>query len=161
MTIIGGPTWRLQLVTFACTWDVFATSSFNIGLPTYFVAHYFCERALYAVFCWRFCFKKSRAKLFDSGVANIMSKVTHVGVHAWCWHHVFVLLVQFALVILTVWLRLSLTSLSFKNTTIHINLLPGVFCFLRLMFAFIQALHRLSSLSDILVLHDSNRDFHA
>ena len=33
-----------------CTCAVFATSSFNFGLPTYFVSHYCYGRALYAVF---------------------------------------------------------------------------------------------------------------
>ena len=43
----------------------------NFGLPTYFVSHYCYGRALYAVFY-------SRAELFDCGVANDMSKGTHL-----------------------------------------------------------------------------------
>jgi len=57
---------------------VFATSSFfNLGPPTYFVSHYSCRRALHAVF-YRRVLKKSRAELFDYGVATVMSKVTHM-----------------------------------------------------------------------------------
>jgi len=65
---------------------VFPTSSFNFGPPTYFVSHYYCGRALHAVFYRRYFFrkkKKSRAELFDYGVTTVMSKVTHMlyGVH--------------------------------------------------------------------------------
>ena len=70
-------------------------------------------------------FKKSRAELFDCGVANDMSKVTYVGVH-----HVDTLFlfcsVHFALDHLKInlaWLLQRLVSLSFKKTTVHINLL--------------------------------------
>ena len=35
---------------YICTCTVFTTSSFNFGLPTYFVSHYCYRRALYAVF---------------------------------------------------------------------------------------------------------------
>ena len=61
-----------------CTCAVFATTSFNFGLPTYFVSHYCYGRALYAVFYRRVFFLKSRAELFDCGVSNDMSKVTHL-----------------------------------------------------------------------------------
>ena len=33
-----------------CTCAVFATTSFNFGLPAYFVSHYGYGRVLYAVF---------------------------------------------------------------------------------------------------------------
>jgi len=73
---------------------VFATSSFNFGPLTYFVSHYCCRRELHAVLYRRvfFFYKKSRAELFDYGVATLMSMVKHMlyGVH------VYVLLVQFA-----------------------------------------------------------------
>ena len=59
-----------------CTCAIFSTS-INFGLPTYFVSHYCYRRALYPVFF----LKKRRGELFDSGVANNMSKVTHVGLH--------------------------------------------------------------------------------
>ena len=39
------------------TCAVFATSSLNFGLPTYFVSHYFYGKALYAVF-YRSFFEK-------------------------------------------------------------------------------------------------------
>ena len=71
---------------------VYATSSFNFGLPTYFVSHYCCGRALYAVFYRKVCLKKIRAELL-----TVMSKVTHLLVCivlTLC----FVLLVQLALV---------------------------------------------------------------
>ena len=72
--------WRAHMMPKArnvCT--RFATFSFNFSLPTYFVSHCCYGRALYAVFC-RIAFfeKKSRAELFDSGVENDMSKVTHM-----------------------------------------------------------------------------------
>ena len=54
-----------------CTCGIFTTSS-NSGPPTYFVSHYCCGRALYAVFHRRVFFQKSRADLFDCGVANVM-----------------------------------------------------------------------------------------
>ena len=76
-----------------CTCAVFATTSFNFGLSTYFVSHYCYGRALYAVFYRRVLKKINTAELFDCGVSNDMSKVTHPLV---C--NVFVLLVQFALV---------------------------------------------------------------
>ena len=68
-----------------CTCAVFVTSSFNFGLPTYFVSHCCYGRALHAVLYRRVLFKKSRTELFGCGVANNMSKVhkghTYVGVH--------------------------------------------------------------------------------
>ena len=67
--------WRAHMTPTArniCTCAVFATTSFNFGLPTYFVSHGYCYgRALYAVFY-------RRAELFDCGVSNDMSKVTHL-----------------------------------------------------------------------------------
>ena len=66
--------WRAHMTRTArniCTCAVFATTSFNFGLPTYFVSHGYCYgRVLYAVFY-------RRAELFDCGVSNDMSKVTH------------------------------------------------------------------------------------
>ena len=41
-----------------CTCVVFATSSFNFGLPTYFVSHYCYGRALYVVLYRRVFLKK-------------------------------------------------------------------------------------------------------
>ena len=64
-----------------CTCVIFATSSFNFGLPTYFVSHHCYGRALYAVFYRRVSFLKSRAELFDCGVVNDTSKVTHMLVY--------------------------------------------------------------------------------
>ena len=144
--------WRVLIMTRTarniCTCAVFATTSFNFGLPTYFVSHGYCYgRALYAVFY-------RRAELFDCGVSNDMSKVTHI---SWCaswWHNVFVLLVQFALVHF-VWLRQKLVFLSLKKTTVHINLLE-YFCFLEIDVCVFPSLCWLCSLSDILARHDLN-----
>ena len=159
MTIIGGSTWNLQLITFVhvpfspplllilafqlvpilchtivteghyiysvfyrrvniiIIWDLLiCIAQISIQGKKFSSAHYIDSRA----------FKKvSRAELFDCGVANDMSKVTHVGVH--CVDRiVFVLLVQFALLHLKkinfVWLCQRLVSLSFKKTTVHISL---------------------------------------
>ena len=84
-----------------CTCAVFATTSFSFGLPTYFVSHYCHGWALYAVFYRRVFSKKNRvhrAELFDCGVSNDISKVTHQLVCIVLTLNVFVLLVQFALV---------------------------------------------------------------
>ena len=50
---------------------------FRHRLPAYFVSHYCHGWALYAVFYRRVFLKKNRAELFDCGVSNDMSKVTH------------------------------------------------------------------------------------
>ena len=68
--------WRSHMTRTArniCTCAVFATTSFNFGLATYFVSHYCHGWALYAVFYRR----GHRAELFDCGVSNDMPKVTH------------------------------------------------------------------------------------
>ena len=44
-----------------CTCAVFATTSFNFGLPTYFVSYYGYGRALYGVFCRRVAFLQELA----------------------------------------------------------------------------------------------------
>ena len=86
-------------------------------------------------------FFQSRAELFDCGVANDMSKVTHLLV---C----IVLTPSFCFASSVsfdsfkkfnfVWLRQRLVLLSFKKTTVHLNLLEYIFVFLRSMFAFIS-----------------------
>ena len=52
-----------------CTHAVFATSSFNFGLNQPILFHTVVTEEF---------FKKSRVELFNSGVANGMSKVTHM-----------------------------------------------------------------------------------
>ena len=82
----------------------FATSSFNFGLPTYFVSHYYYRRALYAVFYGKVFFKESRADLL-----TVVWQMTCQ--RWWC-----ALLVQFALVHLKfylVWLRFALRRLPY------------------------------------------------
>ena len=75
--------WRSHMTRTArniCTCAVFATTSFNFGLPTYFVSHYCHGWAWYAVFYRRVFLKENRghrAELFDCGVSNDMPKVTH------------------------------------------------------------------------------------
>ena len=73
----------------------------------------------------KFFLKKSRAELLIV-VWQMTCQRSQMFWCALCSHHVFVLLVQFALVHLKikfVWLCQRLVSLSFKKTTIHINLL--------------------------------------
>ena len=75
--------WRAHMMPMACNiWacSVFTTTSFNFGLPTYFVSHYCYGRALHDVF-YRRVFLKSRAELFECGVENEMSQVTHLLVY--------------------------------------------------------------------------------
>ena len=92
-----------------CTCAVF-TTSFNFGLPAYLVSHYFSyTRVLYAVF-YSFFKRKVEQNCFDCGVANDLSKATHM----------------FVCIMLTpcfnfVWLCQRLVSLSFQKTTVHIN----------------------------------------
>ena len=87
--------WRAHMTRTArniSTCAVFATSSFNPGLPTYFVSHYCYGRALYAVFYRKVCSKKVEQELL-----TVMSKITHLLVCivlTLC----FVLIVQLALV---------------------------------------------------------------
>ena len=91
--------WRVHMTPTArsiWTCAVFATSSFNFGLPTYYVSHDCYGRALYVVFYSKCFFKKSRAELL-----TVMWQMTCQRSHiCWCasWHNVFVLLVQLALV---------------------------------------------------------------
>ena len=123
MTIIGGLTWRIRLVTFEqCR---FPTSSFNFGLPTYFVSHGYCYGR--AFIC---CFLIEEQSCLTV-VCQMTCQRSHICWCASCWHNVFVLLVQFALVHF-VWLRQKLVLLSFKNSTVHINLLE-YFCFLEIV----------------------------
>ena len=111
-----------------CTRVVCATSSFNFGLPNLYCFTLLSRKKRFS--------KKSEAELFDWGVANDMSKVTHV-----CVHHVDTLFlfcsVPFALDHLEInfaWLLQRLVSLSFKKATVHITLLAEYF-FLKSMFA--------------------------
>ena len=108
--------WRSHITPTACnicTRAIFPTSSFNLGFPTYFVSRCCYRRRPFS--------KKSRAELFDCGLANDTSKVTQ----CWCAsrrHHVFVLLSSVALVHLKInfaWLYQRLVLLSFKKTTVQ------------------------------------------
>ena len=69
---------------------VFATSFvFHFGPPTCFISLNFCRRALHTVFYRRHFFKVEYSCLTTGH--------TYVAWCAWCWHHVYVLLVRFAL----------------------------------------------------------------
>ena len=73
--------WRVHMTPTArniCTCAVFATTFLNFGLPTNFVSLYCYRKASYAVFYRRVFLKKSRAEVFDYGVANDKSKVSHL-----------------------------------------------------------------------------------
>ena len=144
-----------------CTCAVFATSSFNFGLLTYSVSHFCYGRALYAVFCRNVCLKKSRAELLTV-VWQMTCQRSHICWCVSCWHDVFyfassVSFGSFENLILS---SQRLVSLSFKKTTVHINLLEQFF-FLR------DRCLRLSlSLLTLFVMwhlapHDSNIDSHA
>ena len=77
-----------------CTCAVFATSSFNFGLPTYFVSHYCYSRALYAVFYRKVWFKKKYSRAVDCDVKSH----TSVGVYRVDTMFCFASSVQLALV---------------------------------------------------------------
>ena len=120
-----------------CTCAVFATSSFNFGLLTYSVSHYCYGRPLYAVFCRNVCLRA-----VDFGVTNDMSKVIHLLVcivltQCFC----FATSVSFGSFEKLILSSQRLVSLSFKKTTVHINLLEQFFFSLRSMFAFIPSLY--------------------
>ena len=69
---------------------VFATSFFfHFGPSTYFISHCCCGRVLHAVFYrWHF---------FLVEHSCLTTGHTYVAWCAWCWHHVYVLPVRFAL----------------------------------------------------------------
>ena len=133
-----------------CTCAVFASSSFNFGLATYFVSHYCYWRALYAVFYTRAFLKK---KVEQSCLTVVWQKTcqrSHICWCASCWHRVFVLLVQFALLHLKILFCLaspetSVTFLQQDYTSIYLSRFFEI---------------NVCSLSDILESHDSNIDSH-
>ena len=123
-----------------CTCAVFATTSFNFGLPTYFVSHYCYRRALYAVF-YRRVFFLNRAELFDCGVSNDLSKVTHLLVcivltQCFCFPS-SVCFGSFKNLILSGFVRNWCCFPSRKLLYTSICLSMSILVFLRLMFAFI------------------------
>ena len=105
-----------------CTRAVFATSSFNFRLPTTLLLRN------------KLFFKESRAELFDCGLVNDMSKVTHIFVcimstpcFSFAWFSCFGSLGLDHLKTNFAWLHQRLVALSFKKTTVHINLLEYFF----------------------------------
>ena len=84
----------------------FTISSFNFSLPTYFVSHYIYGRALYAVF-YRRVFLKKVEHICLTVVWQMTCQRQHKCWCASCWHHVFVLLAQFALVHLKIYFWLT------------------------------------------------------
>ena len=149
--------WRSHMTPIArniifCTRAVFATSSFNFGLPTYFVSH--C--------CGRRCFSKKVDQSCLTVVWQMTCQKSHIFFCAWCWHHIFVLLSSVALDQLKInfaWLCQRLMSLSFKKTAVHINLLECFFSWDQCLCY--PSLCWLCSLSDILAPQDSNIYSHA
>ena len=126
MTIIGGLTWH-STARNICTCAVFATTSFNFDLSTYFVSHYW---TLHAVF---------NGRVVEQSCLNVVWKMRCQRSHI-CWCVLtpcfcFASSVSFASFKKLILSSQRLVSLSFKKTTIHINLLE--YFFLRLMFAFI------------------------
>ena len=130
-----------------CTCAVFSTSSFNFGLPTYFVSHYCHGRALHAVFYRTVFSKKSRSELFNSGVANDMSKVTDMfRGHRVDTMFLFRYVVQFALVLLTLsglardWCRFPSRRLPYTSFCLSIYFLISMFAFIPLFVDFVRYL---------------------
>ena len=75
--------WRAHMTPTArniCTCAVFATTSFNYGLPTYFVSHYCHGRALYAVFYGRVKKKKTEQSCLTV-VCQMTCQRSHM---CWC-----------------------------------------------------------------------------
>ena len=130
--------WRAHMMSTArniCTYPVFATSSFNFGLPIYIVSHHCHRRVLYAVF-YRGNFKKTVEQSCLTVVWQIVKDHTYVGVHR-VDTIFFVLLVQFALLHLKILFCLPSpeTSAAFLQEDYRIH--HWVVFFLRSMFAFI------------------------
>ena len=117
------------------TCAVFATTSFNFGLPTHFVSHYCYGRALYAVF-YRRVFEQSCLTV----VCQMTCQRSQICWCASCRHHVFGLLVQSALIHFK---NLILSSLArdwycFASRRLpYTSICSSIFVFLRSMFAFI------------------------
>ena len=149
MSIIGGLTWRLRLVTF-------------VHVP--FSPPPLLILAFQPILFHTAIVTEGHYMLFsieEQSCLTLVCQMTCQRSHICCcaaswWHNVFVLLhvVQFALVHF-VWLRQRLGLLSFKKTTVHINLLE-YFCFLEIDVCVYPSLCWLCSLSDILARHDSN-----
>ena len=157
----SGNHWRSYMTPMACnicTCAVFATISFNFGLPTYFVSHYCYGRALYAVFFYRRVFFKVEQSCLTV-VCQMTCQRSHICWCASCWHHVFVLLVQSALIYFE---NLILSSLArdwccFPSRRLPYTLIcSSIFCFLEIDVCVYPSLCWLCSLSDILARHDSN-----
>ena len=107
---------------------------------------------------WQSFFFLSRAELFDCGVSNDMSKVTHLLVCivlTSCFRFASSVCFDLFWKFDFVQPRRRLVLLSFKKTTVHINLLE-YFCFLEIDVCVYPSLCWLCSLSDILARHDSN-----
>ena len=123
-----------------CTCNVFATSSFNFRLPTYFVSHYCCRRALPYMQCPIEEFLNKKVK---QGCLKWYGKC-HVKGHPYC------------TVCWCAWW--NLVSFSLQKTTIHINFLECSVSWDR-CFALIPLFVDFVSLSDILAPHDSKYRF--
>ena len=137
--------WRAHMTPTArniCTCAVFATTSFNFGLPTCFVSHYCYRRTLHAVFYGR---------VVEQSCLNVVWKMrcqrSHICWCVSCWHHVFVLLVQLALVHLKIsfclardWCRFPSRRLPYTSIFLSIFFLRSMFAFIPLFVDFVRYL---------------------
>ena len=161
MTIIGGPTWHLRLITFVHV--PFPPPPLLILVFQPILFHTIVTDGHYMLFSMEEFFLKNRAELFDCGVSSDMSKVTH----------------QLVCIMLTqcFCFASSVCVGSFKNLILsgfirdwcfypsrrllYTSICLRIFVFLRSMFAVFAFIllfvhYWLCSLSDILARHDSD-----
>ena len=155
MTIIGGLTWRLRLVTFVHVLfspPILLILAFQPILFHTIVTEGHCM----LFFIEEFFFKVEQSCL--TVVCQMTCQRSQICWCASCWHHVFVLLVQSALIHFKILILPSLARdwhcLSFKKTTVHINLLE-YFCFLEMDVCVYPSLCWLCSLSRVFVMGHS------
>ena len=160
MTIIGGLTWRLRLVTFVHVLfspPILLILAFQPILFHTIVTEGHCM----LFFIEEFFFRVEQSCL--TVVCQMTCQRSQICWCASCWHHVFVLLVQSALIHFKI---LILPSLArdwhcFPSRRLpYTSICSSIFVFLRWMFAFIPPFvdfvrYQECSLSDILARHDS------
>ena len=123
-----------------CTCAVFATSAFKFVLPTYFVLHYCYRRALYAVFYRRVFLKKVEQSCFTV-VWQMTCQRSHICWCASCSHHIFVLLVQFALsAFARDYCRFPSRRVLYTSICLSIFFLRSMFAFIPLFVDFVRYL---------------------
>ena len=137
------------------TCAVFATSSFNFGLPAYVVSHYCYGRALYAVFYRNFFFFKVEQRCW------LWSGKWHVKGHTYVGVHRVDTMFLFHLFSLRSFKNLILSGFARDWCRVPSRRLPYISICLRNFFLEINvcvypSLCWFCSLSDILASHDSN-----